>query len=212
MQAVLYSFRRCPYAIRARLALRVSQIELELREVALADKPPEMLEVSPKGTVPILIDSTGQVLEESLDIMHWALQQNDPMDWITSDQQIHADTQALIEKNDGFFKYYLDRYKYAVGYPEHPAEYYREHALDFLHQLDELLEQNGYLLSDQLTLVDIAIFPFIRQFAFVDKDWFDAASFSNLQRWLEGLLQSALFGSVMKKYPRWVPGTEPVSF
>lgn len=212
MQAVIYSFRRCPYAIRARLALRVSEIELELREVVLADKPAEMLEASPKGTVPVLIESTGQVLEESLDIMLWALQKNDPMGWIATDQKIQADTQLLIEKNDGFFKHYLDRYKYAVGYPEHPAEYYRDQALCFLFQLDALLEQNRYLLSDHVTLADMAIFPFIRQFAFVDKDWFDAAPYAHVQNWLEALLQSALFQSVMNKYSRWVPDADPVVF
>jgi glutathione S-transferase len=212
MPAVLYSFRRCPYAIRARLALRASEIELELREVVLADKPAEMLEASPKGTVPVLIDARGQVLEESHDIMLWALQQNDPMAWIVSDQKIQADTQALIERNDGFFKHYLDRYKYAVGYPEHPAEYYRDQARDFLIQLEQLLEQNSYLLSDRMTLADIAIFPFVRQFAFVDKDWFDATPYAQMQNWLEALLQSELFQSVMKKYPRWVPGADPVLF
>ena len=210
---ILYTFRRCPYAIRARLTLRYSQTHVELREVVLRDKPEGMLTASPKGTVPVLVlsvaDANQSVLEESLDIMRWALDRYDPDGWLAEDGDITTD---LIERNDSEFKYWLDRYKY----PEHFSDIGDvdplERCNNFLWRLDEMLTVQEYLLGDRLTLADIALFPFVRQFAFVDKASFDAGPFAALQAWLNGLLQTVLFESIMNKYPPWKQGDNPTIF
>lgn len=207
---ILYSFRRCPYAIRARLALAYAGIPVELREVVLKDKPVRMLELSPKGTVPVLQLPDGDVLDESYDIMLWALAQHDPNNWHEPSYQ--DDIAALIKKNDDEFKYWLDRYKYSVGYPEHSEEYYRNKGEEFLAYLEALLEKNRYLLADHTTLADMGVFPFIRQFAFVDKGWFDQSPYPKLQVWLQEQLDSGLFKGVMFKYGQWKAGDEPVVF
>jgi glutathione S-transferase len=210
---VLYSFRRCPYAMRARLALANSGIKTALREVVLKDKPQALINLSAKATVPVLQTPDGKVIDESLDIMFWALGQHDPAHWYQSlDQHQLELSQALIENNDGEFKYYLDRYKYADRYPEHTEQYYREQGEKFLQQLESLLEQNGYLLKSSWTLADIALLPFIRQFAFVNKAWFDQSPYPHLKRWLEDFLQSDLFQSVMFKYPQWHQGDDITLF
>ena len=196
-EAVLYSFRRCPYAMRARMALSVSGVGYEHREVVLRDKPPEMLAVSPKGTVPVLVTATGEVIEESLDIMRWALGQSDPEGWLERQDE------ALLEANDGPFKHHLDRYKYATRYEDVAPEDHRAAALDLLHQLEARLEANTYLCGDERGFADIAIFPFIRQFANADREWFDAQALPKLQAWLEGLVTSDLFTGVMAKHPQW---------
>jgi len=198
---ILYTFRRCPYAIRARMAIAVSGQKVEFREVDLKQKPQEMISISPKATVPVLQLRNGEVLEESLDIMQWALKINDPQHWLANKDNQFAD--ELIHSNDEQFKYYLDRYKYADRYPEHSLEYYREKASDFPLKLDALLGNNAFLMSENPSLPDIAIFPFIRQFAFVDKNWFDTRGWANLQNWLDNLLDSRLFESVMKKHRPW---------
>lgn len=212
MLPILYSFRRCPYAIRARLTLRYSDIAVELREVILADKPEAMLTASPKGTVPVLILTDGTVLEESLDIMNWALSQHDPDHWKTDNPVVENNTLELINMNDGPFKQHLDHYKYAVRFPEHSAVHYRDQAGEHLGRLDELLQDSDYLYGDQISLADIAIFPFIRQFAFVDKQWFDNSQYHHLQSWLESMLELKLFADVMQKFPKWSPGDEPIIF
>jgi glutathione S-transferase len=209
---VLYSFRRCPYAIRARLALLLSGLRIALREVELRNKPAEMLALSPKGTVPVLQLVDGTVLEESLDIMLWATQQSasDTL-WQSLGEQDKAACLALIDENDQSFKYWLDRYKYAVGYPEQPQQEYRDKGAKFLHQLEKRLARRAYLLANRCTLVDVAVFPFVRQFAFVDKAWFDDSEFTHLQRWLSGFLDSKPFEVAMIKQPPWRPGDDEVS-
>ncbi|EGL53464.1 glutathione S-transferase family protein [Methylophaga aminisulfidivorans MP] len=200
----LYSFRRCPYAMRARLALAASGIKTELREVVLKDKPAELVAVSPKATVPVLQTETGRVIDESIDIMRWALDKRDPLNWYqTLDRRQQIQCDELIANNDGDFKYYLDRYKYADRYPEHPESYYREQGEKTLQNLESLLEENGCLLSEKWTMADIALLPFVRQFALVDKDWFNTAPYPLVRDWLNHFLQSELFASVMTKYEQW---------
>ncbi|WP_432216893.1 glutathione S-transferase [Pseudomonas kribbensis] len=191
----LYSFRRCPYAMRARMALRYSGVPVDIIEVSLKAKPAEMLAISPKGTVPVL-DAGGQVIDESLEIMRWALAQNDPDDWLLGGDSRIAE---LIEANDQVFKVHLNRYKYAERYPEQPMEVYRAEGALFLQQLDELLEGRDYLLTDHPCLADIALLPFVRQFAHVDREWFATTPYERLQAWLQRFLESELFTSVMKK-------------
>lgn len=208
---ILYSFRRCPYAMRARLAVAKAGIRTELREVVLKDKPPQMLEISPKGTVPVLYTADRQVIDESLDVMFWALNQHDPDSWWQplNDRQKQL-TLSLIEENDGAFKLALDRYKYADRHPERSQLDYRHDGEKFLQRLEQHLEKDGALVTTHISLADIAIMPFIRQFAFVDKAWFDISPYPELRRWLEGFLDSTLFQRVMKKYPQWQPG-DPVT-
>lgn len=191
----LYSFRRCPYAMRARMALRYSGVPVEIVEVSLKAKPAQMLAMSPKGTVPVL-DADGQVIDESLEIMRWALAQNDPDDWLLSGDSRIAE---LIEANDQVFKVHLNRYKYAERYPEQPMEVYRAEGALFLQQLDELLEGRDYLLTEHPSLADIALLPFVRQFAHVDRDWFAQTPYVRLQTWLQRFLESELFTGIMKK-------------
>ena len=209
---ILYSFRRCPYAIRARLAIKISQVPVVLREVVLADKPHEMLALSPKGTVPVLVLDNSKVIDESMDIMMWALNQNDPDRWILNIKDKQDETNALIVVNDTEFKQHLDHYKYADRYPENTIEYYRQQAQSFLQQLEEHLSQTTFILSDHLSMVDMAIFPFIRQFAFVDKSWFDRLPYKNLQLWLEYILTSNLFTQVMMKKEQWKEGDAEILF
>ena len=205
---ILYSFRRCPYAIRARMALAVSHLAVELREVDLKRKPPEMIDISPKATVPVLKLVSGEVIDESLEIIDWALTISDPDHWLLHGQI--SSSHDLILLNDGEFKKCLDHYKYADRFPESPIEHYRKIASDFPSMLNDLLHETNFLVSDQPSLVDIAIFPFIRQFAFVDKQWFDETAWSHLQQWLEYFLNSQLFLTVMKKYNPWKTGDSPV--
>lgn len=194
-EALLYSFRRCPYAMRARLALRYSGVPVRIVEVSLKAKPVEMLALSPKGTVPVLsID--GHVIEESLEIMQWALAQNDPQDWLL---QGDPAVLALIAENDQDFKHHLNRYKYAERYPEQPMEHYRAEGEVFLQKLEGLLAERDYLLANHLTLADAALAPFVRQFAHVDRVWFAATSYKRLQVWLQRFLESPLFVAVMAK-------------
>ena len=196
-ETILYSFRRCPYAMRARMALSSSGLEYEHREVVLRDKPPEMLEVSPKGTVPVLVTQAGKVIEESLDIMRHALAMKDPEGWLERDDP------ELVAANDGPFKHHLDRYKYATRYADVDPEEHRSAALDILRQLEARLAKDAYLCGARRGLADIAIFPFIRQFANADRTWFDAQPLPRLQDWLERLITSELFTGVMAKHAQW---------
>jgi glutathione S-transferase len=191
----LYSFRRCPYAMRARMALRYSGVPVDIIEVSLKAKPAEMLAISPKGTVPVL-DAGGRVIDESLEIMRWALAQHDPDSWLLEDDARIAE---LIEANDQGFKVHLNRYKYAERYPEQPMEVYRAEGALFLQRLDELLTDRDYLLTDHPSLADIALLPFVRQFAHVDREWFAQTPYVRLQAWLQRFLESELFTSIMKK-------------
>lgn len=203
---VLYSFRRCPYAMRARMALIASDTRCELREVKLADKPEAMLAASPKGTVPVLVLPDGQVIDESLDIMRWALGRNDPENWLAGDDP------GLIELGDGPFKHHLDRYKYPVRYADEPGHDRIDHrgeCLAILSDLNFRLSGRAQLLGETRSFADIALFPFIRQFANTDRDWFDAQPIPDLQRWLEGHLASGLFAAAMGKFAPWKPGDPP---
>ena len=193
---VLYSFRRCPYAMRARMALYQAGVQCQIVEVELKAKPAAMLALSPKGSVPVLQLPSGEVLDESLDIMHWALEQNDPAHWLPSSW---AMSQSLIDENDGGFKSNLDRYKYPQRYPGGNSLEARDKGLMFLRQLNTQLNGNAYLLGAQVSFVDIAIFPFVRQFANTDADWFDDQALPAVQLWLQTLVDSDLFKAIMKK-------------
>ncbi|SEO42293.1 glutathione S-transferase [Pseudomonas sp. NFACC39-1] len=198
-RATLYSFRRCPYAMRARMALRYSAVELNIVEVSLKAKPPEMLALSSKGTVPVL-QVDGEVIDESLEIMRWALAQHDPDNWrLLGNLEGQALTAALIEENDQVFKLHLNRYKYPERYPEYPLEHYRAEGEVFLRRLEALLETRAFLAAAHQSLADVALMPFVRQFAHVDREWFAAAPYPRLQRWLQGLLDCELFVAIMVK-------------
>jgi glutathione S-transferase len=203
---VLYSFRRCPYAMRARMAIAVSGIKIELREVVLRDKPSELITASAKATVPVLVLPKGEVIEESLDIMDWALQQNDPENWLA-----RADID-LISANDGPFKHALDRYKYPHRYDLPDGIEHRNAGLLQLSRLDQTLSKEAFLGGARRGYTDIAIFPFVRQFAATDQAWFDAQTLPALQFWLADLLQSELFACVMTRHPQWRAGDAPTLF
>lgn len=193
---ILYSFRRCPYAIRARLALAVSRIAVEHREVKLRDKPAEMLAASPKGTVPVLVLPDGAVIDESIDIMRWALATNDPEDWLAGDDP------TLIAANDGAFKGHVDRYKYPERYPADGVDH-RAAGLAILEGLEARLGARAYLTGERFSLADAAILPFVRQFAAVDRDWFAAQDLPRVQAWLAAFVGSALFERVMAVREVW---------
>lgn len=203
---VLYSFRRCPYAMRARLALAASGEPYELREVLLRDKPAELLAASPKGTVPVLVTAEGSVIDQSLDIMLWALRRHDPLGWLPPDEAAWADTLALIATCDTAFKQQLDRYKYPErhgGAAE--AEAARAQGAEFLHALDARLAHAPQLAGGHATLVDAAVMPFVRQFSKVEPAWFAAQRWPQLRSWLDGWTDSALLADVMQKQARWTP-------
>ena len=205
---VLYSFRRCPYAIRARMALAVAGMAVELREVLLRDKPEAMLEVSAKGTVPVLQLPDGRVIDESLEVMDWALTQNDPEDWADTS----ANTEALIAYCDAPFKGWLDKHKYADRHPEQSQGAYRERAAEFLALLEQRSGDREFLGGQRVTRGDVAVFPFVRQFAGVDPAWWRGAPYPNLRCWLDLWLASDAFTRVMDKHPPWQPGTPGVFF
>jgi glutathione S-transferase len=194
--------------MRARMSIAYSGAQVGLREVVLKDKPPAMLEVSPKGTVPVLIDIDGTVIEESIDVMRWALAQNDPENWLDG---LGLDD-PLISTCDDEFKHWLDRYKYAVRFPEHDEVWYRAKAETFLATLESRLGGSQFLTGTALSVTDIAIFPFTRQFANVDRKWWDAHPYPSVARWLDGLISSELFVRVMKKYPQWRDGDPEIPF
>jgi glutathione S-transferase len=200
---ILYSFRRCPYAMRARLALLISGTACELREISLRSKPPEMIAVSPKATVPVLVLPDGAVIDESLDIMRWALGRNDPEAWLAFDDD------AIIVENDGAFKYHLDRYKYPERYGSNSDEH-RAECLAILARLDMLLEGRENLRGETRSLVDMAVMPFVRQFAATDRGWFDAQPLARVRDWLDRHLASFLFERAMVRVRSWQPGDAPV--
>ena len=200
---ILYSFRRCPYAMRARMSLLESDVEVELREVILRDRPEHMMEISPKGTVPVLLLPDGTVIEESLDIMLWSLDES----WLVGDWK------DLIDVNDGDFKHHLDRYKYNNRYENVlSSEEHREHAVSILKTYEERLSNQAYLCGDSISLADLALSPFVRQFANTDRAWFDQIPLPHLHNWLEGLLESHLFKACMVNHKQWEDGDEPISF
>ena len=206
----LYSFRRCPYAMRARLGVLFSGLQVELREVTLKNKPAQMLAISPKGTVPVLRLVDGAVIEESRDIMVWALEQQDPQGLL--DATILDQANALIEQNDNEFKHWLDRYKYADRHVEMTQTEYRQRGEAFLQVLEALLEGRSYLLGDDPSIADIGVMPFVRQFAHGDRDVFSQLPYPNLQRWLQHWLEHPLFLQTMIKLPVWQEGDDGVVF
>ena len=193
---ILYSFRRCPYAIRARLAIQSASVQVELREILLRDKDPKFLEVSKSKTVPCL-QTADNILDESLEIMIWALKINDPSNWLKE----HDESIELIETCDGPFKNALDRTKYPNRYPDENAVENRVLASDFLDLIESQL--NPCLFGESFNLADIAILPFIRQFAHIDFNWFLSQPWPKTAQWLENFKTSEMFNSVMKKYPKW---------
>ena len=207
---LLYSFRRCPYAMRARLGLLFAEVPVALREIVLKNKPAPMLAISPKGTVPVLQLSEGRVIEESREIMEWALAQQDPQGLLDSETLPQA--QALIDINDNEFKHWLDRYKYADRHLEMTQTEYRQQGEVFLQVLEELLTQNDYLLGDKPSLADIGIMPFVRQFAHVDRKVFYALPYPNLQQWLQHWLEHPVFLQAMTKFTPWQEGDNLVVF
>lgn len=209
---VLYSFRRCPYAMRARLALAVSEQVCELREVVLKAKPAELLQASAKGTVPVLVLPDGKVLDQSLDIMHWALSRNDPGQWLTANTGQPDSARLLIDDCDRSFKPHLDRYKYPGRYAGSDALVHRSAGAHWLADLNLQLAPSAWLYGAKATLADMAIGPFVRQFAQTDRAWFDAQDWPQLRQWLARLVSSDLFELAMHKYPAWESGTPGALF
>ena len=207
---VLYSFCRCPYAMRARLGLLFADRQVVLREIVLKNKPTQLLAISPKGTVPVLQLSDGTVIEESREIMIWALEQNDPQRLL--DVEILEKAMALIAKNDTEFKHWLDRYKYADRHLEMTQTEYRQKGEEFLQILEALLVKNTYLLGGRASIADIGIMPFVRQFAHVDRDIFYSLPYPNVQRWLQYWLEQPLFVTAMTRYQTWQEEDDPVIF
>lgn len=197
---ILYSFRRCPYAMRARMSLMLAGQQVRLREIILRDKPDEMLVASEKGTVPVLILPDGQVIDESLEVMIWAIGAPDQM------------TLNLIARNDGPFKHDLDRYKYSTRYEDVDETEHRTSGAAFLSDLNVQLAEHGQLCGTEPQFADYAIFPFVRQFRIADPDWFDAQDWPHLQAWLKSHMESDLFTSIMPKYPLWKDTGEEILF
>ncbi len=212
MGHILYSFRRCPYAMRGRMALMVSGVEVELREVVLRNKPEAMLEASPKATVPVLICDDGTIVDESFDVMLWALEQADPEKWLAPLEEDKAAMLALITENDGPFKHNLDRYKYATRYEDVDGTEYRALGAAFLGKLEGRLASRAYLFGERPALADFAIMPFIRQFRVADAAWFDAQDWPHLHLWLGELMSGPLFTAIMAKYSPWAPEETGVTF
>lgn len=202
---ILYSFRRCPYAMRARLALIASGTVCEIREVKLSAKPAEMIAASPKATVPVLVQPGGEVIDESLDIMRWALRGHDPERWLANEDA------ALIAANDGPFKHHLDHYKYPDRHASDSVAH-REAGLAILATLDARLSSSACLCGDAMGLTDAAIMPFVRQFAQTDRAWFDAQPVPNLQSWLARHIASLMFERAMIRLSPWRPGDAPILF
>lgn len=204
---ILWSFRRCPYAMRARLAVQSSGVVVELREILLKDKPAAFLETSASATVPAL--KHGElIIDESFDVMQWALAQSDPEAWL----DMPEGWEAIVTECDGPFKTALDHTKYAVRFPDRDETEEREKAAVFLRKLDTMLADKRFLYGDWATLADMAVLPFVRQFANTDRAWFDAQDWPHLIRWLDAFLDSTAFASIMTKYPPWVPDQDPVIF
>jgi len=203
----LYSFRRCPYAIRARMALASARVAVQVCEVALRDKPPDMLAISPKGTVPVLQLADGRVLEESIAIMFWALGQSDPQSWLRDAPADASLAQEWVNRCDTQFKPLLDRYKYATRHPEQTQAEHRQQALDaFVLALNARLRDHGHLLGEAPCWADAAVFPFVRQFAMVEPSWFAQAALPDLRRWLGAWVDGDLFHRVMARQDGNAPG------
>lgn len=203
---ILYSFRRCPYAMRARMAIHAAGVQVEHIEVSLKAKPQSLLDCSPKGTVPVVVAADGKVIEQSRDIMRWALEQSDPDNWLMKPDELKQQEMILlVDTCDNDFKPLLDRYKYHDRYPEQSQTAYRQQAEFFLQQLEQRLSTNHFLMDEKMRFSDVAIFPFIRQFAGVDSEWFNQSPYQKLRDWLQTCTSSALFAAIMSK-----PTTTPL--
>lgn len=209
---VLYSFRRCPFAMRARMALWTAGVTAELREVSLKAKPQAMIAASPKASVPVLVLPNGDVLEESLDIMTWALERNDPENWLAPDIGDRTAMDALVRRIDGPFKHDLDRYKYATRYEGADPIKHRQAAQEILDEVTAPLRQTRFLFGDRPSYADIAIFPFVRQYRIADPHWFDALDRPGLHPWLQRLMTSDLFSAIMTKHKFWTSGDPMVAW
>ncbi|RMA43475.1 glutathione S-transferase [Rhodophyticola porphyridii] len=205
---ILYSFRRCPYAIRARLAIASAGVRVALREVVLRSKPEAFLAASPSATVPCLVKDDGESIDESLDIMLWALERNDPESLL----EMPNAGMTLIAQCDGPFKSALDHTKYASRHPDLDAEAERAQAMAFIVALDARLDGSLWIFGETPSLADLAILPFIRQFAMIDKTRFDAEAGADVRRWLDGFLVSERLAAVMAKHPQWAPGDAEIAF
>ena len=209
---ILYSFRRCPYAMRARLAVAASGLSCQLREVVLRNKPQPMLDASPKGTVPVLVLPDNEVVDESFDIMLWALRQKDPGQWLRPEREDVETMMALIASCDQVFKYHLDRYKYPQRYEDTESAPHGQAGVAWLGQLETRLQSSRYLFGERPCLADTAIMPFVRQFARTDMGWFNAQPLTRVNTWLSAWLESPLFMQIMHKYKPWEEGDPPVVF
>ena len=203
---ILYSFKRCPYAMRARMALCLSKTIVELREVRLRNKPQSMLEISPKGTVPVLLLDDGSVIDESIEIIEWCINNKKDMfkDTLNKDQELF--TEDAIKLFDEKFKFHLDRYKYASRYENVDATSHKDACLDILKTLDKYINNTKWFFSNNINKIDISVLPFIRQFRIADPEWFDVnQDIPNIQIWLENFLQSKLLNIVMVNFEVWEP-------
>jgi len=208
---ILYSYRRCPFAIRARMALSYAGISFEVREIEFRNKPESLIKISPKGTVPVLyFCENNKVLEESMDIIRWALTQNDPDRWADWPDIVQKDIEGLINRNDVEFKTSLDKYKYPDRYPEKTQEQHRGDCENILRDLEERLEQHRFLLGERISIADVSLFPFIRQCANVDCEWFSCSDYRKLTKWLQTIENAPLYKSIMLKYKPWRSGDMPI--
>ena len=210
---ILYSFRRCPYAMRARMALLISNITCEIREVRLSNKPSEMLTLSPKGTVPVLLLENGLVLDESLDIMFWALERNDPNSLLQDYLINESENKKILNMIDNDFKFALDRYKYPNRYDDIDPLKYRDICENILVSINNKINEYNYIYGKHLSFIDMAVLPFIRQFRIANPVWFDnEMSQIKIKFWLENFLSLTTFKNVMIKYPEWVNAREKIIF
>ena len=208
---ILYSFKRCPYAMRARMALQLAGIKCEIREVRLNNKPDHMLEVSPKGTVPVLV-LEDKVIDESNDIINWVLDDHNIFDENITIEQLNL-TEDLIKLYDEEFKFHLDRYKYATRYENSDKEHHRSKCLEMLVSLEKIVHDSNWIFGDDISKLDISIFPFIRQFRIANPEWFDSQEDINkIKKMLMSFLESALFKDIMHVYDVWQVNSEPVYF
>ena len=208
---ILYSFKRCPYAMRARMALQLAEIKCEIREIRLSNKPEHMLEVSPKGTVPILI-LEDKVIDESYDIVNWIIEESNIFNDNLGSEQKDL-TESLIKRFDDEFKYHLDRYKYATRYENTDSEFHRAKCLKVLIDLETIVSKGKWIFGEKLNKLDISIFPFIRQFRIANPEWFDSLEeISRIKNILKNYLDSEEFKKVMFKYDEWQLGAKPVYF
>lgn len=210
---ILYSLRRCPYAMRARLGLLQAKQTVMLRDIIMTNIPPEMLAVSPKGSVPVLVLDDSSVIDESIDIMIWALKKNDPNNLLFSEQPDTLPAMlSLINRNDNEFVESLDKYKAAARYHDTDEPFYREQCERFIYHIEQCLADNDFLMGSHPGLADYALLPFVRKFSRIDRKWYLQASYPNIQRWLNTHYENPLYSKAMKKYPQWLDKHEIILF